>query len=492
MTKTMLFSAAAVLALAACGDIPYRKAGFEPSAKCRELYEAHDDISNRNRVAPEVLESPCWLRAHEDRDDYDLLVVEFDDQGWVRDSSNLDRPGKQDYLDSFFDQLARLYHANQENGLSLVLFVHGWHHNADARDKNVTQFRWLLRDLAIAENGRRLSDVKITRPPGPRVVGIYVGWRGESVTLPLLNYLTFWDRKNTAQRVAQGSVRELFTRLDFFRDRGRTNVAFQKFSVVDRKEDGRKNVSLLTIGHSFGGLITFEALANDFVRAAARNTGEDYVSRIGDLVVIVNPAVEGARYEPLMVAGQRMGRLRENQLPVAIVATSSADWATKHTFRWAREVSTFFERTEGPQWDAIVKAIGHNERYTTHELSACEPKDADCAAACRPPEVQMRQSAKGMDAPVQQTYTSQLARDIAAESALMQVIGREGFKGRSYLCGGLHLTATKRQWPENNPFWVVQTTGDIVADHNDIFNPRFVSFMRQMYLAVVSERFRER
>ena len=104
----------------------------------------------------------------------------------------------------------------------------------------------------------------------------------------------------------------------------------------------------------------------------------------------------------------------------------------------------------------------------------------------------MLQSTKGMDAPVQQTYTSQLERDIAAESALMQAIGREGFKDRSYLCGGLHLTATKRQWPENNPFWVVQTTADIVEDHNDIFNPRFVSFIRQMYLAVVSERFRER
>ena len=104
MKKTLLFSAAAVLALVACGDIPYRKAGFEPSAQCRELYEAHDDISDRNRTAAGVLESPCWLRAHEDRDDYDLLVVEFDDQGWVRDSSNLDRPAKQDYLDSFFDQ----------------------------------------------------------------------------------------------------------------------------------------------------------------------------------------------------------------------------------------------------------------------------------------------------------------------------------------------------------------------------------------------------
>jgi hypothetical protein len=482
--------AAAVLALAACGEMPYRKAGFEPIAKCRELYDAHDDITDRLRTPPEVLESRCWMRAHEDREDYDLLVVEFDDQGWVRDSSELARPAKEDYLDSFFDQLARIYHDNQSNGLSLVLFVHGWHHNADARDKNVTQFRWLLRDLAIAENGRRLTDVKTTRPGGPRVVGIYVGWRGESITLPLVKHLTFWERKTTAARVAQGSVRELFTRLDFFRDRARTNVEFKKVSLLDRDEDGRRNVSLLTIGHSFGGLIAFEALSNEFVRAAARNTGEDYVSRVGDLVVIVNPAVEGARYEPLMVAGQRMGRLRGNQLPVAIVATSTGDWATKYAFRWAREVSTFFERTDGPQLDAIVKAVGHNERYTTHVLSSCDPKDTKCAAACPTPAVQMRQSTKGLDMTEQRAYTSQLARDIQAESKLMRVIGSEGFRGRPYLCGGLHLTTTAKHWPENNPFWVVQTTGDIVEGHNDIFNPRFVSFIRQMYLAVISERFR--
>jgi len=469
MKAGLLASVMLALGLAACGEIPYRKAGFEQLPECRAIYDRHDDITPDNKnVADADRSSRCWLRSREERDEYDLLTVEFDDQGWVQGSSDLSRPAQSDYLDQFFGQLDEIYRANQKNGLSLVLFIHGWHHNADAKDENVTQFRLLLRDLAIFERGRQLSE-RGAEGSGPRVVGFYVGWRGESITLPIVNTVTFWERKNSAARVAQGSVRELFARLDFFRDRTR-------------------NVRLLTIGHSFGGLITFEALSNEFLRAAVRSGG-GYVSRVGDVVVIVNPAVEGARYEPLMVAGQRMSGLKDNQLPVVIVATSSADSATGFFFPLARRVSTLLESTPGPEGDAIVKAVGHNERYITHKLSLCGTQDKeDCAAACPAPRLKERQSVKAMSSTDQDDYSSKLRQDMAAEVALMRVIGDKGFKGRKYLCGGMRLEPTAKQVPEQNPFWVVSTTGDIMSGHNDIFNPKFVSFIRQMYLGFIAER----
>ncbi len=491
MNRSLALSLALVLGLAACGTVPYRTDEFAEYPECRKIYDEKDDISARNRNEPkDVAASRCWLRSREEREDYDLLFVEFDDQGWVQGSPDLSRPAKEqkDFLDKFYVQLKGIYEANQKNGLSLVLFVHGWHHNADATDSNVTEFRWLLRDLAIAENGRKLSDVK-AQNAGPRVVGIYVGWRGESVTVPYLNALTFWERKNSAERVAQGSVLEVFARLDYLRDRGRANVDWDSLSKKDRPEDGKRNVRMLTIGHSFGGLITFEALSSEFVRFAARNDGMDYISRLGDVVVIVNPAVEGARYEPLMVAGQRMVRVKHNQLPVVIVATSTADWATRYAFPAARSVSTLLEATPGPEGDAIVKAVGHNDRYTTHRLALCEADDAACSKVCLPPEIKRRESTLEMHKDRRDEYSRGLAQDIREEFRLMAEIGDKGFEGRKYLCGGLQLETTPNHLPKHNPFWVVSTTGEIMDGHNDIFNRHFVSFIRQMYLGVIAVRF---
>ena len=491
MDKRLLLAAALAFGLAGCaGPVPYRTAGYDANPKCRDLYDRHDDITPENKAVTDTdRNDPCWLRAHEERDDYDLLTIEFDDQGWVQGSSDLARPSKDDHLDKFFKRLSEIYEANRKNGLSLILFIHGWHHNADAKDRNVTEFRWLLRDFSIAEGGRRLAE-KTGEGSGPRLVGIYVGWRGESITVPYLNMATFWDRKNTAERVAQGSVRELFSRLDYFRDRARTNVRLNDLARGDVPGQGERNVRMLTIGHSFGGLITYEALSSDFVGFAARASDKDFVSRLGDVVVIVNPAVEGARHEALMVAAQRVPTLKPDQLPVVIVATSAADSATRVYFRWAREVSTLLERTPGREGESIVKAVGHNDRYRTHELKPCEKNDDQCKAACSAPRVTQRLSTKDMDKKAVDDYTFRLTQDIGDEFELMRsVVAGGGFKKKQYLCSGLRLEATPNQVPEKNPFWVVSTTEEIMEDHNDIFNRNFVSFIRQMYLGLISVRF---
>ena len=485
MTTRLFLSLALAFGVAACESIPYRADGYAEYPECRKLYEEHDDISGQSgKVDEAVLASRCWLRASEERRDYDLLTIEFDDQGWVQSSSPLERPAGQDFLDEFFGRLHRIYDENRENGLSLVVYIHGWHHNARATDSNVTDFRWLLRDLAIAEKDARIG---ASRDRGPRVVGVYVGWRGESITVPYLNEVTFWERKNTAERVAQGSVRELFARLDFLRDAGRTKLASDRLSQKDDARQGERNVRMLTIGHSFGGLIAYEALSSEFVRFASRSTPEDYVSRLGDLVVIVNPAFEGARYEPLMVAGQRLRGLKKNQLPVVIVATSEKDNATGILFPIARVFSTLFEGTNGPEGRSVTRAVGHNERYTTHRLKPCDEGDKECDKACLKPQTTGRKSSR--------ENLENIASDMSEESRLMRGIADKGFAGLmsrdlEYLCGRLRLESTKMWSPKPNPFWVVSTTGEVMKDHNDIFNPRFVSFIRQMYLGVIEARFR--
>ena len=447
------------LLLAGCaGQVPNRSAGFTLAPECRALYDRHtgaEDITTP--------ESMCWKRSSEERKDYDLLFAEFDDQGWTQGTSDSSQQ-RADHIDQLMSRISALVNQHEKNGISLVVFVHGWHHSADANDSNVREFRSLLRDISVIEGASG----------GRRVVGLFVGWRGDSITIEGLNVLTFWDRKATAEKVSQGSVRELFARLDAMRDHA--------------KSGGKKAVRMITIGHSFGGLITFELLSSEFIRGVARHreateNGHDspsgciekprYLSRVGDLVVVVNPAYEGARYEPLRTAAQRTRCISDNQWPVLITATSVADDATGIAFPWARRINTLFEIDPEEEHNANIRTVGHNERYTTHKLTLCDKSDHGCLSAC--------------------SQTRPLGSDVTGDVRNEHILGElthirsrslDHFGKSEALCDGLQLASTGQWVPMHNPYWVVETSGDVMRGHNDIFNPAFVAFIRQVYIGV--------
>lgn len=447
--------------------IPYRTGGLVADPECEAVYA---DYSGRelgeNPFEGSGIDHKCWLRSIEEHPTYDLLVAEFSDQGWVQGSASADRPGE-DYLDAFFEKLSERHAMWQKDGrgVSLVVYVHGWHHNAMGHNPNMMDFRRLLSSMAWME--------AYVTPRGQRhrrVVGVYVGWRGESIDLPGLRYLTFFDRMTTADRVSQGSVRELLKRLDLFRD-------------SSRDANCERDVRMLTIGHSFGGLITYTTLGGEFVRNAVRfkETRSDggidkYMSRVGDLVVLVNPAFEGARYEPLHTASQRLRQIEPSQLPVLVVATSEGDWATGTLFPMARHISTFLEDKKAHEGGAVVKAVGHNSRYTTHTLALCTANDEKCRQACQVP---------GRSA-AQKTDVSLDA--LATEYQYMANVARSGAATTQYFCGGLKLEATNQWYPKDNPYWVVRTSEAVIGGHNDVFNPNFIAFVRQLYLSLIYAR----
>jgi hypothetical protein len=68
----------------------------------------------------------------------------------------------------------------------------------------------------------------------------------------------------------------------------------------------------------------------------------------------------------------------------------------------------------------------------------------------------------------------------------MAAFSLKGVQPGEYLCNGLNLTTTNEWAPTGNPYWVVETTGDVINDHYDMFNPYFISFVRQMYLSVAA------
>ena len=96
---------------------------------------------------------------------YELAVVEFDDQGRCYDRGQ---------MDGVAQRLEALAPDNSTTGedVILVVFVHGWQHDARTDDDNLTAFRALLSKTVEYEK-RHASAGVAPRP----VLGVFVGWR---------------------------------------------------------------------------------------------------------------------------------------------------------------------------------------------------------------------------------------------------------------------------------------------------------------------------
>jgi hypothetical protein len=289
-------------------------------------------------------------------DDYTLGFVEIDDQGQFYDNGQ---------VESLITLLK-----NQQQPQYVTIYVHGWHHNADDNDFNVRRFKETLKDTK-------------QRNPGYHVIGIYVGWRGETVTVPWLRALTFWDRKLVSEEVGRNSLLDFLLRVE---------------TVV--KAEGKNK--LLTVGHSLGASVIFNSLHQVLLARLAQPENANLRTGFGDLVVLVNPAFEAMRFAAIREAAQRYNReypFSEKQKPLLIIATSESDSTTKTAFSWVRTLTALFEqhRTITPdsrqeaddslpfsEWDLDTTAVGHFNPFITHRLEAHAPVSPDNACAWRP------------------------------------------------------------------------------------------------------------
>jgi hypothetical protein len=232
---------------------------------------------------------------------YELAIVEFDDQGRCYDRGQMDGVAKR------LDALAPEDGASAEDAI-LVVFVHGWKHDARSDDDNLTAFRVLLKETVEYEKEAASPGVR----PRP-VLGVFVGWRGLSDfgLGDIVADATFWGRQAAGQRVATGSVRELFGRARHYRNRR-------------RKHGG--NPLLLIVGHSSGGMIVYSALEQSLIQAASAPAGR-MTPEFADLVLLVNPAIEGARYLPIydLVNEPAFKARATKQLPVFLCAQAEND-----------------------------------------------------------------------------------------------------------------------------------------------------------------------
>jgi pimeloyl-ACP methyl ester carboxylesterase len=390
-----------------------------------------------------------YRAADSSTEEYHLGFVEFDDQGQLWDRRQLRQVVGQ------VNTLA----ANQD--LLMVVFVHGWKHSAQVGDSNIASFRESLRRLSALESA---ISVRTGSPPRA-VVGIYLGWRGGSVSLPGLKELTFWERKNTAHKVGRGGATELFSRLELVQKTKRA------LSLADGKPNRTRYV---VVGHSFGGALVFSAVSEILENGFVQTHGPDAVvsGAVGfaDLVVLINPAFEAARYSTLSDMAIERRRYFQDQLPVFVVLTSEDDGATGVAFPMGRWFSTLFETEREAQrfnpvlgenetidqGSANMTALGHFDPYLTHYLRARDTlADREHDAVDLSAEVQtFVEASKGWEA-------DKSGSRIPFEGAVLE--RTESSAGR-------------------NPYLNIRVDGELIRDHNDIYDPRIASFIRQLIL----------
>lgn len=314
--------------------------------------------------------------------EYDLRFIEADDEGWLWSPQQA-----RDATDAVTTSAARV-------DTFVVLFVHGWHHSSRCCDDNIEGFKETLSRLhtQLVKLNSRAAPAGAHPGAGPenfRLIGIYVSWRGAS--LPgFLDYATFWGRKSAAQRTGEVDLREFLDRL---------NQVYRRHNeVAAATPAGSPNtfLGLVTIGHSFGGQVLLRSVSaaleqelQSVTPTAGYLRGEAPAQPrplnrplhgFGDLVVLVNPAVESAAYQRLRFLSQEL-TYTEEQTPVMLTVSADNDVPRRWPFRWGRILGEWF--TNKPynenehERESERQALGIyslNGLQITHRLQPLDPK----------------------------------------------------------------------------------------------------------------------
>ena len=442
----------------------------------------------------EVNVSLCGNQIREDADDYRLYFTEYDDQGWSYQQGSKKEPSH-----IFSTELYQLLKDNSEEKVSVVVFVHGWKHNASASDGNVKSFRLLLSDLDRVERQSACGRKGIKR----RVIGVYVGWRGRTSDLGFLENATFWNRKEAAQRVALGDVRMLFSDLREMQEKANVKWNSEVANVSSKMPEDKqaasldpcaKRMKLSIAGHSFGGLIVYTSMAQSLVRdivalkhdeieqtnASSGQRVQPLLQRQGDLIVIINPAIEATRFHPLFRAVQE-ANLPRYYSPVFVSITSKADIATRRTFPVGRWLSTFWDKYPADRHDeekqANLYTFGHANNFVTHDLGVVARSKLPSDSHCK----QWNKNEK---------FETKLNLEYANLQGFHNGLNKNNALAITdrYFCGiePMKLTARKEieKWAGNSPIWNISAEESIIEDHNDFMNYQLLELLRQLYAEV--------
>jgi hypothetical protein len=390
---------------------------------------------------------------------YTIAIVEFDDQGRFWDRKQ---------VGAVIGEITRQARTNDDAGIGMLVYVHGWRDDARLCDKALVAFREFVRRISVDD---------LAKLPGRHpLIGIYVGWRGYSSHIWPFEFFSFVGRKEAATRIASGDVPEFLAYLDSLRHE----------LNASRKEASR----LVVIGHSLGGTIVFESIANIYkARLGEAWPGVDVngmsrvLSGFGDLVLLVNPAFEAERWHTIHDLAASYVSFSKQQTPLLVVASSETDLPNRRYFPIAQRFGTMLQKTrDDEQRRALITAIGQYEPFITHHLRRGDlpaddrsevPSDFDIAnCVANMPQI-----------PPVSDLAALFAKRRTADDERDEGWGSEPCTAERHV-GPLLLTCGPNV-QRGNPFWVVRAAPNVLHQHNGFFNPYFLYFARELVLGTL-------
>jgi hypothetical protein len=367
----------------------------------------------------------CTTAIWEQYPEYDLAFIEFTERGNAFSNA---------YQNAVFD---RLWALSKKTPLAIMVFVHGWKHNANPEDENVISFRHALKNLSD-------SDVL-----GPRqLIGIYIGWRGKSLHGLGSENLTYWDRKAVAQEVGKGGVTDVFIELE----------------KIDRSNS--RNY-LFIVGHSFGGAITLSAL-NEVLMERLKNAAiheNGPLKAFGEGAVIINPAIEANQIMQLKEASMALGGADPNQVNLLHVVSSMGDSATHTIFPIGQTLG-------------VVLTWNQKEIYRTYKNKNYTLSEND-----------LDTTTVGNYTPFHTAALIDFKEADESESKAILKKMKVNLKRKSVPLGQwmLHSYCTADSAPganqtehlpceDNEAISFVYTTESFIKDHNDVFNDNVMAY----------------
>lgn len=394
---------------------------------------------NQTPAAINSCESYSLQKFQEANQNYLLGFVEFDDQGIIFDRKQLEV------------LINTIYEESIDNDLLITVFMHGWQHSAASNDDNIATFRSLLTRLNELEN--QLSAINQETPR--RVVGVYLGWRGRSVTTPIIDKLTFWERQKVAQKIGDNGLGEVLGRLERIKS--------------DKDSTTKNRTRLSVIGNGMGGAAIYQSLAQifktRFIQTVTPEGMQGDIAGFGNLVILINPTLSALQFSSLSdMAAARNGYFG-SQLPVLAVLASETDYVNKNLFPFGRSLNSMCqEKREIKRWNAMtrkneiidesvtnINALGNFAPYETHYLH--QSQDTLITDQTKLAENFYKvYRAWVLDYPKSQ---------IAFNGSVLE--------RTNYSAG-------------RNPYLVTQVSRDLINSHDDLSNERILEFIKELIM----------
>jgi hypothetical protein len=368
---------------------------------------------------------------------YSYAYVEFNNNGDYADHTQVDRV------------LADLKARVAQTDTVILVYVHGWNHDARDGDTNVACFEELLKATAIMQ---ATYTSKIGQTPRG-VYGVYIGWPG-LVYDDSRQLFTFFARQNAADRVGErGDLLDLFSRISRIRH-----------ETVPAKAQSPQT-KFVIISHSLGARLTYRAL-----RPVMQSSLRDTDSRspfLADVAVMVNPALSADEHVSLERIVERQSQSDANRSqPRFVIATSQSDTVLQNEYVRSQRAAGWMRGEFKAAADPSVWPIGLNDEYLTHTLKLTgDYTRSPSRTACPTLNHEDLEIARGK-------------RRVKNEAELYDYRTVRHYDEQNRETYRTILENTGRRTA--GPLMVIKVTPEIIPNHNDIFTSPFVDFMSRV------------